>query len=380
ARHGPDNPGAAREDVKSILNDISKAEPRFVSAALRAATRAAVDGLTTPARRALAHTDPAVTAAAIEYLDRFAPDDLRPLLGRYLASTEPRIKTAALRVLQRSDPLQAVSALEAMLQSRQPAQQKLGVACLIHVEFALVREALAALLATNPAPDILEAGLCLFQTNADPEGVYLLYTIERRLPPDAARAVERVRREMMSALAADGRLPADMHIAEAELAGRAGREATKQAAQPPAYAYRVLKKTIAASDDRAAGAFHLSDEARRTLTGFLPAVLVLVAAVILWNVLAGRDGGGSESPGPATASLAEGRHQIRQIEGWVRPGSSSRAEFLVEAETGERFWVPAGDYDPVPAPDAKFKGTLALVQKRDDGAWSARRAAAAGLR
>ncbi len=62
ARFGPDTVDAARGEIISILNDVSKSEPRFIAAALRAASRAAVDGLIGPARRALAHTDPAVAA------------------------------------------------------------------------------------------------------------------------------------------------------------------------------------------------------------------------------------------------------------------------------------------------------------------------------
>ncbi len=383
ARLGPGDTETARREVTPLLASPEKTSAPLLAAALRAAVRARVSDQAVAARRLLTSPDPGAVAAAIEYLDLFAPDDLEHLLGRFLASMEPRIKTAAVRVLQRSDPLQAVSALKAMLRSRQVEQQKLGIACLVHVEFALVRDALADIFVTNPPLELLEAGLCLFQTNADPEGVYHLYLVEKQLPRESADIVRKVRRAMMKSLASDGRMPADTGIAESELARRAERETVKQNAAPRAYAYKVLKPSMDTPEPSAKNTLtgFMSGEIR-TVAGIAGALLAVAGiALVLWNVLAGHGRETTPPTGPApTISLAGSKLQIRQVDGWVKTERSSADEFLVEAETGELFWIPCRDYDPSPALGARFKGALVLMQKRSDGSWSSRRAATAGLR
>lgn len=356
----------------------------LTAAALRAAVRCSVDGQAPAARHALNGSDPGVVSAAVEYLGKFAPDDIEPLLGRFLASTEPRIKSAAVRVLQRSDPLQAVSALKTMLRSRQMEQQMLGVACLVHVEFSLVRDALAELLETNPPGELLETGLCLFQTNPDPEGVYRLYLLENRMSPDAVGRIRHARREMMTFLAGSGRLSPDLGAVESELEARAVRESKKRSSAPPPYAFKVLQKSIPSSG-RLVETDASSNSPDSTMRAFAAAAAVLAIAAcvaVAWNVISEPAGAGSSTVPASRSELpaAGGRLQIRQVDGWIREDRSVSDEFKVESETGEIFRVPCRDYDPVPALGARFKGALILMRKNDDGSWAARRAAAAGLR
>ncbi len=372
----PDDRETANREIVHILSAIDKSPAPLVAAAFRAAIRCSIENQAPAARRALNGSDPGIVSAAIEYLGKFAPDDIEPLLGRFLASMEPRIKSAAVRVLQRSDPLQAVSALKTMLRSRQVEHQKLGIACLVHVEFSLVREALAELLGTNPPGDLLETGLCLFQTNADPEGVYRLHLLEKRLPIEAAGYVRKTRREMMTFLAGSGRLSQDVGKVEDELQERAERESKKRTAAPPAYAFKVLQKSIPSSTSAQGG-----EVDRPAIVAAIAVFVVLVFAAVAWNIV---PGAGGEPLSPAASSSAPstpgGRLQIRQVNGWVREERSSADEFKIEAETGEIFRVPCRDYDPVPSLGKRFKGALILMRKNDDGSWFARRAAAAGLR
>jgi len=375
----PDDKNAANREIVSILSTINESPAPLVAAAFRAAVRCSIDNQAPSARHALNGSDPVVVSAAVEYLGKFAPDDIEPLLGRFLASTEPRIKSAAVRVLQRSDPLQAVSALKTMLRSKHIEHQKLGIACLVHVEFSLVRDALAELLETNPPGDLLETGLCLFQMNPDPEGVYRLYLLEKRLPAEAAGNIRRARREMMTFLAGSGRLSPDLGKIENELLERAERESKKRAAVPPAYAFKVLQKSLPSSGPVRHAEY--SETARKTTISVAVILAVAVFAALAWNVVTGP---GDEAASPTASRTAlpglGGRLQIRQVDGWVREERSAADEFKIESETGEVFRVPCRDYDPVPALGARFKGALILMRKNDDGSWFARRAAAAGLR
>lgn len=375
----PDDKETANREIVRILSSMDNTSSSNVAAAFRAAIRCSIDSQAPSARRALQSADPGVVSAAVEYLGKFAPDDIEPLLGRFLASTEPRIKSAAVRVLQRSDPLQAVSALKTMLRSRQVEHQKLGIACLVHVEFSLVRETLAELLETNPPKELLETGLCLFQTNADPEGAYRLYLLEKSLPDEAAGCVRKTRREMMTFLAGSGRLSQDLGKAENELQERADRESKKHTTAPPAYAFKVLQKAIPSS---ASPATSMGGETgRQAIVAVVVVFVILVGAVVAWNV---SPGPGGETLSPAASHSAPsapgGRLQIRQVDGWVREERSAADEFKIEGETGEVFRVPCRDYDPVPSLGKRFKGALILMRKNDDGSWFARRAAAAGLR
>ncbi|MBP7632716.1 HEAT repeat domain-containing protein [Candidatus Ozemobacteraceae bacterium] len=375
----PDDRETANREIVRILSSMDKAPAPLVAAAFRAAIRCSVDNQAPSARRALNGADPGVVSAAVEYLGKFAPDDIEPLLGRFLASSESRIKSAAVRVLQRSDPLQAVSALKTMLRSRQVEHQKLGIACLVHVEFSLVRDALAELLETNPPQDLLESGLCLFQTNADPEGVYRLYLLEKRLPAEAAGNIRKTRREMMTFLAGSGRLSPDLGKIESELQERMDRESKKSSAAPPAYAFKVLQKSIPSSNPPVGP---LGPEtSRQTIMVAATVFVALVCVVVAWNGVPGPSGeASSPTVFPSAAPVAGGRLQIRQVDGWVREERSAADEFKIESETGEVFRIPCRDYEPVPSLGARFKGALILMRKNDDGSWFARRAAAAGLR
>lgn len=379
----PDDRETARREIECILSTIDETPASVTSAALRAAIRCQIDDQVPAARRALDSSHPGVVSAAVEYLGIFAPGEIKPLLDRFMASDSPRIKTAAVRVMQRSDPLQAVSALKAMLRSRQLEQQKLGVAALVHVEFSLVREALLELIKTNPPAEVLDAGLCLFHMNADPESVYLLYLLEKQVAGEASESIRKMRREMMVFLAASGRMTPDIGSVENDMEKRAEGEKEKHTAAPSAYSYRVLQKSTApAKRSGKIGTFDFLSEIPQRTVLIAAAVLACIGLLaVAWNVIAGRsDDTTTKSISVSEPSTPDAHAQIRQVEGSVSVAQTSDDEFRIEADTGEIFSVPCSDYAPSPMVGARFRGALKLVRKLEDGVWSARRAAAGGLR
>ncbi|MFZ2958438.1 MAG: HEAT repeat domain-containing protein [Candidatus Ozemobacteraceae bacterium] len=218
--------------------------PDLAATALRTAARIESEGLVEAAGQWLRNADPNPVSAALEYLARFDAERIFPMLGKFLQSPHPRVKTGALKILKRFDPPQAASMLKAMLSKKSLENQTFALGCMIHVDFSLVRDHLAAYLEANPGTPHFESALCLFQANPDPENLYILYRLEKKLPgPEAALRLRAVREETIRLVRTMGLVPVEK-IAQLEsgFADRFKREQEKSKAPPAAYTIRVLRE------------------------------------------------------------------------------------------------------------------------------------------
>ncbi len=195
----------ARPVLQKALDDPALSD-RARILLIRTALRLGARDFAGAARGWLKHSNEAVVAAAIEYLAFADPDGLFALIGQFFRNPAQRVVSAAIKALRQADQAQAVSYLSAMLRDRQPTVQKMALGCLVYVDFALIREPLAAFMAGTRSRELLEAALCLFLANPEPENLPLLDEVSRALPAELGTLLREVRRKTETLLARFGRV------------------------------------------------------------------------------------------------------------------------------------------------------------------------------
>ncbi|MBF0546796.1 MAG: HEAT repeat domain-containing protein [Candidatus Riflebacteria bacterium] len=184
------------EKFSPILKEvISNADSNInvLASAIKTARRLELDSFTSIVEPFLNSADEKLTVAAMEYVAQFEPDKIFPLMGYYLQSQSPRIKSVAIAIFKRFDFNRALSSLKALLSLENPEQKKMAILCMLQFDFPFIRSLLVDFLLNNKDPDLLELGLCLFQTNPDPENLYYLFCLEKKLPKQFNGKIQKAR-------------------------------------------------------------------------------------------------------------------------------------------------------------------------------------------
>jgi HEAT repeat protein len=274
-------PEDAKDSLKVILKAVfssSDAAPDLVASCVRASVRASYDEISPLCRKWARHANPSLASAAIEYLGCFDLDYLTLHMGNFLTVQNSRVKSATIKVLKKIDPAQAVSTLKVMLGNPDPEQKKLALSCMIHFDFFLVRPCLVEFLAGNTDPELLEAGLCFFQANSDPENLYALFSLEKSVPKKMSSAVIAFRRLLEKTLVAEGKLP--NILADEQQAVLEKRWQTEQAGKTvpkPAYSLQNI--------DRLRFLLPKPEAAKRLASlarGLLTLGLIMFLSVLFW--------------------------------------------------------------------------------------------------
>lgn len=235
--------GSETDAAADILQIFSLPNPpdRLLRSAFRTATRLRLTGFADSAGGYLNRKDPGLIAAILEYLGWANFDQALPLLGKYLKHENPRIRSATVKILKREDPQQAISGVLHMLRSGTLQDRQAAFNCLIWFEFSLIREKLVGLLGEKPLPEMVRNVLYLFEANPDPENLYFLYVLARKLPESFHAEIGKTRFRCEETLRKYGRLvPADAENREADFASRFELETRHQQRVPPKYAVSRL--------------------------------------------------------------------------------------------------------------------------------------------
>ena len=168
--------------------------------------------------------------------------DVLPVLGKYLKDPLPRIKTTAIKLLQCEDPVQAVSAVMALLHSSHRPDRESAINCLFYFDFSLVRNGVFEALTGEHGDELLVSGLLLFETNPEPENLFLLYSLEKQTVSPEYKRIAATRKRCVEHLIRFGRLTTEQVVVqEADFEGRVRREHSKALAAPAAYAAKVVR-------------------------------------------------------------------------------------------------------------------------------------------
>ncbi|MBU1108446.1 MAG: hypothetical protein KKB51_17355 [Candidatus Riflebacteria bacterium] len=242
----PEKTDAAEVLLKIMQNIMT--EPDLSATAFRSALRMGRSDFVEVARTALSSDNPNLQSAALEYMAEFATDELFIKLGQYLKSLDLRVKRTALRVLKKQDQDQAVSSLKAMLSQNDMQQYHSAIACMIHFPFSSVRPLLLEFLQNFQSPDLLSAGLCLFQANPDPESLYLLFRLQQQIEYDGKTLVGEVLDSVAESLRIDRRLGENfsMDTAKLEWQKRYRQELEKQRTPAPYSLQMTFPETLSA--------------------------------------------------------------------------------------------------------------------------------------
>ncbi|MBF0408262.1 MAG: HEAT repeat domain-containing protein [Candidatus Riflebacteria bacterium] len=139
--------------------------------------------------------EPGLICSILEYLELFRADDLFLFLGRYLNSTNQRVKSSALKILKKYDLSQAVSVFRTMLLSRENEKISAALACVFNFEFCFVRDTIFEFICSTQEENFIFAGLSLYVSNPDVEGLYDLFRLEELLEPNRRDMVKTVRKQ-----------------------------------------------------------------------------------------------------------------------------------------------------------------------------------------
>jgi HEAT repeat protein len=235
---------AIPESVKPTLLEVlanPATPPDLRATSLRMAARVGIQEFVEPCKGWLRHENPNLVAGALEYLAQFDAEALTPYLGTFLQSQNLRLRGLAIKILRSLDAGQSLSALKAMLAKASATQAELALACLVHFDFAVIREVLTEFLEKNMQKSLFQAGLVLFLANPEPENLYSLFRLEKALPAEMASEARAARRQQEKQLEKYHRLPeGNKDTRERILEERWLTERKKQQAPPPPYAVRVL--------------------------------------------------------------------------------------------------------------------------------------------
>lgn len=193
--------------IKPVLERLLAAErpvPEILAAGIRAAARFRQAGFAEACGKLLQHSNPLVVGSVLEYLAVFDPAALFSKLGPFLRSPVPRLKIQAIGLLRRFDLAEVLQRLGSLLGHRDPKQQELGLQCLFHVEFNLVRDLLAEYLRRCKDETLFRTGLALFQSNPDPGNPAYLLSLESVVDRAFRKEVESVRLECQEFLLGAG--------------------------------------------------------------------------------------------------------------------------------------------------------------------------------
>ncbi len=236
------------------LSDREKAGPLFKiilskkdtleevqAAALSAAGRVENPEFLALAESWLGSANELLIAHALDYIGRFSCQTVAPKVDDFLKRGGPQLKAAALRILQKTDPAKAASQLLVNLRDPHPQVQRIALNGLLATDFALIREDLTDFLMTEGGRRFIPTTLCLYQTDPDPESVYSLFRLEKKMPVEEVGPVKTARNWCFEMLHKSGRMK-EMTVEDLEkdLEKRWSQENTRKKVPVPPYSPRDL--------------------------------------------------------------------------------------------------------------------------------------------
>lgn len=121
-----------------------------------------------------------IAATAIEYAGELSPEWFVRVSGKLLQKRNLSVYRAAVRTLHRLSPDAGISAIRAMISSKQPAQIKSAVNCMVYLEFSAIRDLATEIASTTIDEEVFAAIIMLFQNNPESENLFSLYQIEKQ--------------------------------------------------------------------------------------------------------------------------------------------------------------------------------------------------------
>ncbi|MBF0409415.1 MAG: hypothetical protein HQM10_18895 [Candidatus Riflebacteria bacterium] len=164
--------------LKNIISD-KNTPPDLLATSFKTALRAQCSEFVSFARSNVRSKNPQLMQSCMEYLGKYDFDWLFPYIGSYLSSDNVRIKSAAVRILNKVDPKQSISTLRTMITDKKPEYRKASLACLVYFDFISVRDILFSFMKDCDDVEDFSLGLFLFESNPDPENLYVLYQLEK---------------------------------------------------------------------------------------------------------------------------------------------------------------------------------------------------------
>ena len=323
------------------------------------------------AEKLVAGNVPEIVTAALEYLGEVDPERVFPYLGQCLKMHDIGTKSAALGILRHFDFNQAVSALNGMLQSRDPEQQRMALKCMEQFDFSLIREKLTEYLEKCRDENLAEAGLCHFAANPGAENMYSLYKIEQAHSGKIASYAKRLREASSAALSESiGGVSIGQSTEANEdeniLHQRYQNEQTKRKQVRPAYAYRENISKTASVKENVEELLSAAKDLFTAKGSYVTLIILVILGVGFYNLFMP---GAAPDPSAGRGSAVITGQYLR--EGTVSKISGTAVEFT--SREGEKFvFHPPREGYRMPRLNAMLRVSLVPYRKDPNGIFLSR--------
>jgi HEAT repeat protein len=357
-------------DIINLLNDRNS-DNAVRAAVLDSLARLKLRGCEDFAEKLVTGNNIPVATAALEYLGAVEPERVFPYLGQCLKVPDIRMKSAALGILKNFDFNQAVSSLNAMLKSNDPAQQKMAIECMDQFDFSLIREDLTRYLEKCDHEELLEAGLCHYAANAAVENIYALYRIEQsQADLNFANHVKKVRKNCVATLK-KSEIEIDESVAknfsEEFLEQKWQNDQQEKKKARPAYAYKEeAPENKPDSKEQLIAIFELLKGFFASKALYIVLIILVLLAVGFYTLF---------MPGEAVDTKA-GMGKAIVASKYAREGKVNKivgTAVVFESVQGEEFiFHPVNDGYRMPERGSKLRVSLVPYRKTPDGGYLAR--------
>lgn len=162
------------------------------------------------ARSSLESQESTLVTAVVEYLAANDQEWFLHNIGKFIKIHSLSVKTSAIRSLQKISPEAAVSAIRAMVSSRNSVTLHNAINCMRLLPFETVRHIALEIAQTCNHTEVLSAILLLFQNNPEPENIFALYCLEMKMPRKDLVAAVRQTRKLLQTILVERQMISDM--------------------------------------------------------------------------------------------------------------------------------------------------------------------------
>jgi HEAT repeat protein len=232
---------AESSHFKSLLQGKETTD-EVIAITFKALCHSRIEGFVSEAKAALNSSHPQTLVYALTYTSFFDLAFFLSQISRFLHHESLLVKRSTVKALKEVEPKAALALIREMVFSGDVKCQKDAVACMVSFDFSLIRDLAAEIPTLTNDQDVFSMVMILFQSNPQPENLFTLYSLEKKvLTPSWAESLRLVREQNRADLLrlGLGKQRAGS-LREEELAERYLREKAQKAGPSEKYSFQEV--------------------------------------------------------------------------------------------------------------------------------------------
>lgn len=291
-----------------------------------------------------------VLEAVIDALSAINPEALHPYLPQLIKHRYDEVKLAAIKVFSLFDKKQAISLVEKMLFSIQPAQRQTAIFCMGSFDYHSVSQILISAIKAESDPENLQQIFSILRSNADEDTFFRVYVDYKACKSTKREDYEQLCRELAAKIAETdpGRTAETLFTAGEELVAEEERKITERAA----YKLEKIQKIRESVDKPAVFDASLI---RFTIVSYS---IGAVLTALIWFLFMAQPAALPPDPGQKPA-VARKVIETVTIKGRVVISDEKQRTIAIETEPGKLYKMQLPEsYGKMPKPGANFQAQV----------------------